>query len=623
MDRLLPLLLLLTACPAADLPDALVAADRSGHWLDRPFPSDELLVDGFVDWTILPETEVPLATTITSGWAAQAAASVTGFSHQSTAFFRFSEVFEIAPGQVGITGPDGLDVPVEWRWVEDPMGDPFLAANTLLITPEPTAPLASGSRHVAWVDGAVADPAEGWEPPDGAPEDVAVATAFTVQDSLGQLRGIFEAVESSLDDDPDLLQVEQWRMAISLTCSQGQTPSGRDATVATVVYEDGDSEQTFLAPREGEPEHSWDLGEAWPFEVWEGRIRTLAFQDPAGRPWASPGILLVNDFDRIDEGWLHFDGATLLDEPVAEEMRIVVQVPRDGDSPFPVVTWDHGTGGHAWNAVARSNFGDRSEEVAAALSGAVVVSRDQPLYGQRYPLIDEGFGASVGFYNIGNLPAFRDNQRQAAADHRVLHRFVVDALPDLVDVDTDRIGAFGHSLGSVTLHGAQAGADGAGASTGFYSGTGGYLGFYILESGLLGTGNDVVATIAPLLGLTEEQVAEAEPYELVAALVGLPEAAWPNLQRDHPTMQLFGAIMDPSDPLMFAADQVAAETILLGVGDLQVPDRTTRWLAEVTPDAELIECTPTADYDGHWCLFREDEGIEALRSWAARLAQNR
>jgi hypothetical protein len=597
-----------------DRPDALVAADRSGHWLDRPFPSDELLVDGYADWRGLPGSTTALGTTITSGWAAQASAATQGWSHQSAVYLRFEEVFDLEDGDCGITGPDG-DVPVEWRWIEDPLGDPFLAANLLIISPLVTAPLRSGQRYVGWVSDRVADPTPDYELPEGTPERSAVATAFTVQDSLGQLRSLFDAVEAGIDADPSVLQPTDWRQVASLTYRQGQTPSGRDATLAVVEFVGGGEATTWLAAREGDPERTFDLVNDWPFEVWEGYLGALRFQEPEGRPWASPGLGLVGDFGRLDEGWIEFDGAAVTSVTQVEPMRIVVQIPRSGDGPFPVVTWDHGTGGHAYNAVARVNVGDRPADVAAALSSAVVVSRDQPLYGQHYPLVDEGFGASLGFYNVGNLPAFRDNQRQATADHRLLYRFVTDVLPTLASVDPGRVGAFGHSLGSVTLHGALAAADGAGASAAFQSGSGGYLGFYALDSGLLGTGNDVVTTIAPLLGLDEDTLAEATPAELVAALVGMPEEAWPLIGRDHPTIQLFGAIMDPSDPLMFATEQAVPATILLGIGDLQVPNKTTRWLAQITPGATLVECQPQSDYDGHFCLFREDAGIDALRAW--------
>ena len=619
-----PLLLAATfllGCPPSspDLPAALVAADRSGHWLDRPFPAEELVrEDGTVDWTILPEAPTPLGTTIVQGWAAQASQASLGHSHQPAVFFRFESEPAIEAGDVGIRGPGGEEVPVDWFWLAEAAGDPFLTDNLLVLMPQHTSPLASGARYVAWVSGRVAEPAPGWAPPEGAPDDVAVATAFTVQPSLGQLRSLHSATGAFLADQPGLLQPSIWRRVVSLEYAQGVTSSGEPSTVATVTFEDGTTEQTFLAPVEGGPVQTFDLAEAWPHEVYEGRIQTVAFQPEEERPWGSPGVGLVGDFDRIGEGWIDFEGEELASPGRAEDMRIVVQIPRS-TGPHPVVTWDHGTGGHAYNAVARTNAEDRSSEVAAALESAVVVSRDQPLYGQRYPLIDEGFGSSIGFYNLGNLVAFRDNQRQAAVDHMVLHHFAVDVLPGLVEADSSRVGAFGHSLGSVTAHGGLAAMQGEGAQSAFLSGAGGYLAYYALESGLLGGSNDVVLTLAPLMGLTSEQLAEASTTELLAALIGLPESAWPNMGRHHPLMQLFSTIMDPGDPLMFAADQVVPETILLGLEDLQVPEITTRWLHEVTPDSELIECQPQADYDGHYCLFREDLALDALRTWVAGL----
>ena len=403
----------------------------------------------------------------------------------------------------------------------------------------------------------------------------------------------------------------------SLSYAPGETPGGEPAFVATVTYEDGGTSLTFLAEEKDNAGFTIDVA-ARHHEIWEGRIRTVAFQEEAGQPWATPGVGLVSDFARLDEGWIEHDGTTLLSTGRDESMRIVVQIPKTA-GPHAIVTWDHGTGGHAYNAVNRVSPTDRGADVTAALRNAVIVSRDQPLYGQRFPLIDEGFDASIGFYNIGNLVAFRDNQRQAAVDHRILHRFAEDVLPTLADVDTSRIGAFGHSLGSVTAHGGLAGQQGTGAKSAFMSGSGGYLAYYVLESGLLGGDNDVVTTIAPLIGLDPEELSNASPAELAGALLGLPESAWGHVDRYHPMIQVFSVIMDPSDPLMMASDQVIPETILLGLGDLQVPEQTTRWLAEVTPDATLIECHPLSDYDGHGCMFREDEGLAALEAWAQSL----
>ncbi|MCP4804203.1 MAG: hypothetical protein GY913_14780 [Proteobacteria bacterium] len=613
------LIFALFACKT-DLPLALVETDRSGHWLDRPFPHDELLVDGFVDWSVLPDAPSDLGTTLVGGWSGQASETVTGFSHQPAVYFRFSETFDVTAADVHIQDSSGADVAIEWSWVEDPAGDPWLAENLLVLIPEPTSPLASGERYTAWVSGEVALPAEGYALPDGVPEDAAVGTAFTVQNSLGQIVALKDATDAVIDANPDFLVSAEWKEVVELTYIQGETPSGKEATVGTVTYADETQSVTHLYPVEGQEDKVVDLGEDWPFLVLEGRITTVAWQGLEDQPYSNPGVGLLNDFSRRGDGWIQFEDGQLQNDWEPEEMRVTVLIPRDADGAMPVLTWDHGTGGSAYNIVSRISTGDDPLPFAEALSGAVVVSRDQPLYGQRYPLIDDGFGASIGFYNIGNLPCFRDNQRQATVDHRVLQRFVEAELGELVDVDIARVGAGGHSLGSVTAHGGLAASQGDGAVGGLMSGTGGYLTYYILETGLLGTGNDVVTQIAPLVGLSEEQLASAAPHELIAALVGLPEEAWPGMDRTHPVMQLFQSIMDPSDPIMLAQDIPVPDTIVYGVDDWQVPNITTDWLAEVHPDATVEICDKgDQDYDGHYCTFREQAGLDSVEGFVSGL----
>ena len=501
------------------------------------------------------------------------------------------------------------------KFVEDPKGDPFLRENTLLIAPDPTAPLRSGERYMAFVDKSLAQSPQDYALPEEAPKQAVVATIFPVQDSLGQLETLMAATDAALDADPSLLEAVSLRRVSSLDYSIGETPSGKEATVVTVTFENGETELTYLDNYVDLQEQSLDLQD-WPMAVYQAEIQTLAFQDLSAQPYAKPGVGLISDFNRSGDGWIDFDAdGALIRDPVPESMRIVIQVPKDSATKRPVMTWDHGTGGHAYNAVRRAISGSKAEDVSQALAdaGAVVVSRDQPLYGARYPLIDQGFDASLGFYNIGNLPAFRDNQRQAGVDHRVLQRFCEEQLPALFDTDPQRIGAFGHSLGSVTLHIALAGQQGTGASAALVSGTGGYFTYYILETGLLGTSNDVVGLIAPLIGVDETTLASAQASELIAALVGVPESGWEHMDRFHPVMGLFQTIMDPSDPLALAPTQVVPETIVLGVGDLQVPNLTTEWLQDTLPDAETVVCTPSSDdYDPHTCTYVEAVGIESF-----------
>jgi predicted small lipoprotein YifL len=625
------LLAALTGCgDPIELPRAAVAADRSAHWLDRPFPSDELLVDGRIDYTLLPEADSDIGELMIRGWAEQASEAVTGFSPLAAIYLRFEAPLDVADRYPGDPGDpirlysldSGDQVPVDVRFYEDPGGDPYLAEDLLVIAPDPAHPLRSGERYAAVVDTTLAAPAEGWTRPPEIAHDVAAATIFTVQDSLGQLRALRDAADAALDADPSLLEPLDLRQVVGLSFAQSTTPSGEPATAVTAHFADGGEEVTYLDDRDTLEDWSLDLSDD-PMAIWQATIHTVAFQDLSEQPYASPGIGLLNDFARRGDGWIDFDAeGNPLATPAPEPMRIVLQIPKTGGG-FPVITWDHGTGGHAYSAVQRIGPDDDGARVRADLAagGVAVVSRDQPLYGQRYPLIDEGFTGSLGFYNIGNLPCFRDNQRQGAVDRWVLHRFTRDVLPDYFDTNPDRIGAFGHSLGSVTAHLGLALAGGDGAESSLMSGTGGYFTYYILETGLLsgGSNNTVVEQLGPLLG--EDLDPDAGASELLGALLGLPDEARARVDRFHPVLGLFQVIMDGSDALAVARHQVTPETIVLGLEDLQVPEVTTRWLADATPDAEVIECQRQDEYDGHYCTFREEAGLSSFGDYAATLRE--
>jgi len=568
----------------------------------------------------------PLGTTIVDGWAAQAAATAHGFSSLAGTFFRLDGPIEVEDSYDGLdTDPIQLfsldsdhRVPIEVSFVARAGGDPTLADNTLRLAPHPSTPLRSGERYVALLTDELVRTPENWERAEEYPKDTAFATTFTVQDSAGQSRQLAAATDRALEANPEWLQPATLRRVVRLTYTQGETPNGNEATIATSYFEEGDPTVTYLFSVPDAPVIDVDLLNEWPMEVWETEIQTVSFRDLTGQPWSNSGPGLLLDFSRRHEGWIDFDpDGDLIETISAEPMRVVIQVPKTG-SNFSVMTWDHGTGGHAYSAVQRVSTGDAGLPVATAFAeaGTVVVSRDQPLYGTRYSLIEDGYGGSLGFYNIGNLPAFRDNQRQAGVAHRVLHHFVEDVLPGIVDTDPSRVGAFGHSLGSVTAHNGLMQSEGTGASKAFMSGTGGYFTYYVLATGLLGTDNDVVAQIEPLVGVDMEGRTASE---LVAILAGLPEPAWPNMDRMHPVMGLFQLIMDPADPMVLAPEQSVPETLLMGVGDWQVPNITTEWLDAALPDSTLLNCEPLGEYDPHYCTYREDAGVQALSDFVKSL----
>jgi hypothetical protein len=80
--------------------------------------------------------------------------------------------------------------------------------------------------------------------------------------------------------------------------------------------------------------------------------------------------------------------------------------------------------------------------------------------------------------------------------------------------------------------------------------------------------------------------------------------------------------MDPADPINYAPRLTRPETILMGIGDKQVPNVATMALARALPDETLIPCMTTSDYDPHSCLFREPVAHMVFDDFFTALATN-
>jgi len=624
LAAVLSLLALQCPAPSDDRPRALVAPDRRDHLLARPFPSDELRhADGGVDLSSLPQAATPLGQRFLDGWIAQARSEARGFSALTPIFFRFDGdpgVDGSHPGSlldpVLLLSLDSLElVPIRARFVADSRGDPYLPDGTLVVTPSERHPLRSGERYLALVSTRVARPAAGWAPPAEVPGlAAAVATVFTVQDPAAELEALRVATDSVLDRDPSLLEPTQGlRRVVSLRFEPGETvPSGVPATLEIVRYADGGTRTTFLEASDF-PAREIDL-DGGPMEVFEAEIRTVAFQDPTGRPYQTPGLGIVTDTTRTD-GWIRFgpDG-TPLRAPHPEPMRIVVQVPRSGRG-LAVVDWSHGSGGDAYESVARVDPGNDLAAIRSEVArrGGILLGGDLPLLGRRFDTIDRGYRDTLVIVNPPNLVAFRDNVRQGVVDMHVRFRFAREVLPGLLEpgrVDPGRVAAFGHSIGAQIAGVALGLGDGGPApERALLNGTGGFVIHSVLASDLLQLEGDLAAAIFALAGITPPP--DATPAQVLAALFGLPEAAWPNLDRHHPATLPFQILLDGADPLPVAREHDTPVEVFAGEGDTQVPPEGFAWLTDAA-DAELTTCAPRSDYNGHVCVFREPEGLEAF-----------
>lgn len=613
---------------ATERPHAIVAPDRSAHLLDRPYPSDELLTEaGTVSLDGFPLVAPFPGAAFIEGWLSQVAVAARGFPVTTPIYFRFDAPPALAERYEGslldpvlvFSVATGETVPVRVRFVADAKGDPYLPDGTLVIAPDESQPLRAGETYVALVSRRVAEPAPGWSPPpEAAAWHPAVATVFTVQDVPAELRALRAAADAFLDADPALLQPQGGlREVVRLAYTQGRTPNNRAATLETVTFADGGTEVTYLDDSTA-PAQTIDFATG-PMRVFQATIQTAAFQPAAGRPYQSPGLAILFDTFRTD-GWIEFaaDG-TLLSAPRAEPMRIVVQVPRTAPPAggFAVVDWAHGSGGDAYESVARVDPANAVSAIRARLAerGAIVVGGDQPLFGRRFDFQNRGYEDTLLVVNIPNLPAFRANVQQGAVDQHVRLRFAREVLPQLLGdgvVDASRVGAFGHSIGA-QMASLAAGMDEPGAGLRnalLINGTGGFVTHSVLASDLLQVRGGVGEQILELGGFEPDP--NATPAEILGALFGVPEAAWGNVDRHHPLALPFQLVVEGADPLAVAREHALGVTVFAGDGDSFVPPDGFAWLAQATPYGVLQPCTSAVPYDGHYCVFREPAGLAAF-----------
>ena len=618
---------------------AIVDPDRTNHFFDQPFPNDNMLDgDMHVDLTDFPETPSEITRDVIAGWAKRISKTSQGFANHGSAYFRFEGPLDIPSALSGLpTDPvllidvdTGELIPLATRFTPSALGDPFLADNLLAMAPALGHPPPAGATLAAVVmEHAGAYAAEGWEPSPEVEQALekaeisgrpAVATSFTVQDSTGELIALFQDVDARLGAAPDFGEVT-WKRIVHLDFQQGETVSGEEATIVSATFEDGtiDVVNMYANP---DGVHTHDLND-WPMAVYQAEIPVFNYSGLENRPYMSPGVTHLFDTDE-ESGWIEFDNQGLRSEPEIEMMRVILSIPKDENGEpktnVPLVMYDHGTGGSAINSVQRINKYDLGHEVAQRFSDAgwAVIGRDGPLYGARFDLTDAGFsGGSLGFYNVVNLPAFRDNQRQTAVDGHTLLRFIQHGLNASLtagSIDKNRIRRMGHSLGSVTSNLGVAAEPDAYESV-LLSGTGGVLSHYFLDTGLIDDlGDTLINQVFALFQVDDPPDPITAPAVLGAAS-GLPEEAWENIDRLHPMLTLFQWTMDPSDPMSVARDEYLPATVLIGVGDHQVPNFTSHALATALPDAQVVSVEATWEYDPHVVLHREVLGFEALSDW--------
>jgi hypothetical protein len=283
-----------------------------------------------------------------------------------------------------------------------------------------------------------------------------------------------------------------------------------------------------------------------------------------------------------DGGALNFDAAG---EPAVVDtfdLRFSLTVPLQSacampDDGYPIVLYAHGTGGNFRSYI---NAG-----VARDMAGLCVATMgvDQIFHGTRPGSPGDKQATQILFFNFENIIAARSNTRQSAIDEVQRARlftsgqgFVpadVSYTDKAIRFDPARITFFGHSQGG--LNGPLFLAVDDAARGGVLSGAGSVIAITLIEK------TKPVPSIAGLVRTVFLQLGDDESQELDVF---------------HPALSLAQAIIDPVDPVNYAAllidrprDGFAPKSIYMtegigpdGIGDSYTPPLGTEALAIAT-----------------------------------------
>ena len=318
------------------------------------------------------------------------------------------------------------------------------------------------------------------------------------------------------------------------------------------------------------------------YEELQGRVDLPQFQ--AGTP----------PFRLREQGGEIPLGTGSLSASRVEDVVFSLTVPRDlamPDAGWPVVIYAHGTGGDYRSAV-REGLAARLADVTLAdgtHQGFAVLTIDQVLHGPRRhaeswsaDLLAEqpdAYTPEQLVYNPLNPAAARGNQLQAAADGFALVRALRAGVAwdgassptgEPLALDADHVYVVAHSQGATAA-----------------------LIFAPYEPDVLGV---VVSGAGGLL--MESLLHKRDPIDLGAALsVGLAD---PNLNLEHPLLNLMQQYGEPADPINhalaltgFPAPGFVARDVLqvYGVGDTYTPDAAQANLARAM---RLVQVTGAA-----------------------------
>ena len=261
-----------------------------------------------------------------------------------------------------------------------------------------------------------------------------------------------------------------------------------------------------------------------------------------------------------------------------EQVRYAVTLPKTA-GPFPVVLYEHGTGGD-YESFFREGLG-----ADMAARGAAMLSMDQVLHGPRnpscWPRTDQyEICTGTAYFDFINPYAGRDNTLQGAADGFQLLR-LAHALATPLNLDSAHIAFMGHSQGGLT--GAPFVAAEPELKAAVMSGTGGILAITVL--------------------VRKDPIDFKSVAELLSGINGKEE-----LEPFHPVLMIIQTFAEAADPISygrhFAREPIGggARSVLLTAGLLD--PYTSAQASEALGAAGFFDIGGTAAHEDDAFLAR-------------------
>ncbi|MBW2261145.1 MAG: hypothetical protein JRG91_04160, partial [Deltaproteobacteria bacterium] len=444
MKRILPLIILLTACGSKDPPpDPVVAVFdlESESFFDVPFPSEVRRTDeGGLDLSLFPN---PRGIIMVDDLTDAIEQDIDHFGLTSAIYFRFSGPIDTSTlpatpafSRESLSSVQLIDIdpssphhgerfPILWLYRET-ISD-FWSPDTLAILPVSGYVLRPDTLYAALLLDSIEDTS-------GNPveRDAGLDTLLDEVTDFGIVYSPAELVHRQVMVEARDLGVDTDRV-VSVAVFRTQDPVADMERLRDHVLSDVDPPEVLDAALFEEPEgYALYTGHYSPNPIYQ-----YGFSEGLS-PYVTTGGQI--EWDRFGNPIKNGD----------ETMRFSLSIPPGPVPPggWPVVLYAHGTGGDFLSYHRNGS----ARELAAR--GIAVLGIDNSMNGERIP---PDASADTLFFNVGNIWAARDNVRQAAVDVIQLERLVsVIEISDEISHDGEihtlsptRMSFYGHSQGGL------------------------------------------------------------------------------------------------------------------------------------------------------------------------------